>query len=120
MRFEGTLTTWNDEGGFGRIEPTQSGEPVFVQVSTWPRGSNRLHIGQLVAFEVDLDPKGKRAMTIQLAQARRPANRHERPRARCMRWLSLAGGLAHCWLSSGCVTRPPSKHSGRSSGPASC
>jgi uncharacterized membrane protein YsdA (DUF1294 family)/cold shock CspA family protein len=78
MRFEGTLTSWNDERGFGRIESTQGGEPIFVHVSSWPRGTGRPKLGQAVSFEVELGPKGKRAKNVQLVQARRSANPPER------------------------------------------
>ena len=77
MRFEGTLTSWNDERGFGRIESTQGGEPIFVHVSAWPRGQNRPQLGQLVTFEVELAPKGKRAKNVQLVRARRPVRQSE-------------------------------------------
>lgn len=78
MRFEGTLTTWNDERGFGRIEPSHGGEPIFVHVSAWPRGSGRPQLGQVVTFEVELGAKGKRARSLQLVQVRRPARKSER------------------------------------------
>jgi uncharacterized membrane protein YsdA (DUF1294 family)/cold shock CspA family protein len=78
MRFEGTLTSWNDERGFGRIESTQGGEPVFVHVSAWPKGSGRPQLTQAVSFEVELGPKGKRARNVQLIQSRRPPKRTER------------------------------------------
>lgn len=71
MRFEGTLTSWNDERGFGRIESSQGGEPIFVHVSAWPRRSTRPQLGQSVTFEVELGPKGKRAKHVQLVQVRR-------------------------------------------------
>lgn len=71
MRFEGSLTSWNDERGFGRIESTQGGEPIFVHVSAWPRGLGRPQIGQSVSFEVEVGPKGKRAVNVQSIQARR-------------------------------------------------
>ncbi len=73
MRFEGTLTSWNEERGFGRIESSQGGEPIFVHISAWPRGSGRPQTGQAVGFEVELGPKGKRAKNVQLVQARRSA-----------------------------------------------
>ena len=78
MRFEGTLTSWNDERGFGRIESSQGGEPVFVHVSAWPRGSGRPQLGQSVAFEVELGPKGKRAKNVEFIQARRRPRQSER------------------------------------------
>src|SRR5688572_32569201 len=71
MRFEGTLTTWNDERGFGRIESTQGGEPIFVHVSAWPRGTGRPQLDQVVSFEVESGPKGKRARSVQLVHSRR-------------------------------------------------
>jgi uncharacterized membrane protein YsdA (DUF1294 family)/cold shock CspA family protein len=78
MRFEGILTSWNDDRGFGRIESTQGGEPIFVHVSAWPRGAGRPQLNQAVTFEVELGPKGKRAQRVQLIQARRPARPIER------------------------------------------
>lgn len=37
MRFDGTLTSWNDERGFGRIESTQGGEPIW-KLPLWVGG----------------------------------------------------------------------------------
>ena len=81
MRFEGSLTSWDDERGFGRIESSQGGEPIFVHVSAWPRGPGRPQLGQAVTFEVELGAKGKRAKNVQFVQVRRPA----RPSARAER-----------------------------------
>ena len=78
MRFEGTLTSWNDERGFGRIESSQGGEPIFVHVSAWPRGSGRPQLKQPVSFEVELGTKGKRALNVQLIQSRRAPVKPER------------------------------------------
>lgn len=72
MRFEGTLTSWNDERGFGRIESSQGGEPIFVHISAWPRGSDRPQLNQTLTFEVELGPKGKRARNVHKSQVRRP------------------------------------------------
>ena len=78
MRFEGILTSWNDERGFGRIESHQGGEPISVHVSAWPRGSGRPQLNQAVSFEVELGPKGKRARNVELVQVRRPTRQTER------------------------------------------
>ena len=79
MRFEGILGSWNDERGFGYIEATQGGEPIFVHVSAWPRSSGRPQIKQAVSFEVESGPKGKRAKNVQLVRTRRVAGPSDRP-----------------------------------------
>ncbi len=78
MRFEGTLTSWNDERGFGRIESSQGGEPIFVHVSAWPKDGGRPAVDQQVTFEVELGPKGKRARSVQLVRAQRTPVRRQR------------------------------------------
>lgn len=78
MRFEGILGSWNDERGFGYIESTQGGEPIFVHVSVWPRSAGRPQIKQAVTFEVESGPKGKRAKNVQLVRTRRFARQSER------------------------------------------
>jgi uncharacterized membrane protein YsdA (DUF1294 family)/cold shock CspA family protein len=75
MRLEGTLTSWDDDRGFGRIESTQGGEPIFVHISAWPRGRGRPQLHQAVTFEVELGPTGKRACKVELVQARRTPSR---------------------------------------------
>ncbi|MGY0194132.1 DUF1294 domain-containing protein [Leptothrix sp. BB-4] len=78
MRFTGRLTSWNDERGFGRIESSQGGEPIFVHVSAWPRGAGRPVVGQAVTFEVESGPKGKRARHVQILRAPAPSGRDRR------------------------------------------
>ncbi len=78
MRFDGILSSWNDERGFGYIESTQGGEPIFVHVSAWPKGSGRPQLNQPISFEVDLGPKGKRAKNVQLIRTSRTARNSAR------------------------------------------
>jgi cold shock CspA family protein len=73
MRFEGTLTTWNDDRGFGHIQPTQGGAPVFVHISAWPKGAGRPQLKQAVSFELEQGAKGKRARKVVLLRGRRAA-----------------------------------------------
>ncbi|HRH87729.1 MAG TPA: cold shock and DUF1294 domain-containing protein [Rubrivivax sp.] len=79
MRFEGILSSWNDDRGFGYIEAAQGGEPIFVHVSAWPKGSGRPQTKQAVSFEVESGPKGKRAKNVQFARTRRVARPPEKP-----------------------------------------
>ncbi len=60
MRFEGVIKTWNDDRGFGFIEPTQGGQEIFVHVKAFTRRGGRPQINQLVSFEVELGPQGKK------------------------------------------------------------
>ena len=71
MRLEGSLSSWNDARGFGYIESTQGGEPIFVHVSAWPKGAGRPQLQQVVSFEVELGPKGKRAKNVRRLLPRR-------------------------------------------------
>lgn len=69
MRFDGKLTRWNDERGFGFVTPAQGGQDVFVHVSSFPRDGQRPRLGESLSFEIELDNKGqKRAISV-----RRPA-----------------------------------------------
>lgn len=70
MRFEGVLSVWQDDRGFGRIESDQGGEPIFVHISAFGRGVARPQPGQRLSFEVETGPKGKRACRVQPAGAR--------------------------------------------------
>ena len=78
MRFEGTLTNWNDDRGFGYIESTQGGEPIFVHVSAWPKALGRPQLKLAVSFEVETGPKGKRARNVRLLQSRRTPRQSDR------------------------------------------
>lgn len=52
MRFDGKLATWHDERGFGFIESSQGGEPIFVHMKAFPAGTGRPTVGQALSFEV--------------------------------------------------------------------
>lgn len=74
MRFEGLIRSWDDERGFGFIEPTLGGQDIFVHIKAFPHGAARPSIGQRVSFEVELGPRGKKR--ARRAEAIRPARRH--------------------------------------------
>ncbi len=77
MRFEGKLQSWNDERGFGFIEPTDGGQEIFVHIKAFTRRPGRPQAGQLLSFEVELGPQGKkRARSVEPARTplRAPAS----------------------------------------------
>ena len=58
MRFEGTLSKWNDDRGFGFITPTQGGQEIFVHISAFPKDGRRPTVGEKLSFEIETGPRG--------------------------------------------------------------
>ncbi len=60
----GTVKFFNDQKGFGFIQPDQGGTDVFVHVSALERcGMRSLSEGQRVQYSTAIDPrKGKEAV----------------------------------------------------------
>ena len=74
MRFEGILKSWNDDKGFGFINPSQGGQDIFVHISEYPRG-RRPVLNESLTFEEELNPQGKkRAVNVQLVGKQRAAH----------------------------------------------
>jgi uncharacterized membrane protein YsdA (DUF1294 family)/cold shock CspA family protein len=66
MRRSGTLKSWNDQRGFGFIEPAQGGKDIFVHIKAFSPGTVRPMIGQVLTFEIEQGPNGKkRAHSVQ-------------------------------------------------------
>lgn len=60
MRTHGTLVKWKDDRGFGFILESAGREEIFVHVSAFPRDGRRPEVGELVSFETQAGPDGKR------------------------------------------------------------
>lgn len=64
MRFEGRIIQWNDERGFGFIEPAAGGDRLFVHISAFGPGDRHANVrpklGERVSFEVEIDAKGRK------------------------------------------------------------
>lgn len=75
MRFDGKLKSWDDERGFGFIEPTLGGQDIFVHIKSFPPGTGRPGIGLPLTFEVELGDQGKkRAKAVQLVHTTRASS----------------------------------------------
>ena len=76
MRFEGLLKTWNDERGFGFIQPTNGGQEIFVHIKSFPSGYGRPVLNLKITFEVEQTAEGKkRAKDIHLVRPARTSPR---------------------------------------------
>ena len=81
-RFNGKLTKWNAERGFGLLVADHGEQELFVHVSAFPRDGRPPAIGELLTFEMELDKEGrKRAVRVRrpgVPERRAPRHRqHE-------------------------------------------
>lgn len=60
MRFEGTIKTWNDERGFGFIEPTRGDQEIFLHIKAYRSRHGRPTVGQRVSFALELSEDGRK------------------------------------------------------------
>ena len=64
MRHDGRLTQWDDARGFGFIEPSQGGDPVFVHIKAFARADRdaaaRPRIGDRLNFEILVGEGGRK------------------------------------------------------------
>ena len=108
MRFEGSLSAWNAERGYGEISPLQGGQPLFVHVSAFPTGEPP-SLDEVLSFEVVSGRDGRKDAVRVLRAERKLATPAQRllmepapqrvngaaRRARGLRRLALAAlGLA--------------------------
>jgi uncharacterized membrane protein YsdA (DUF1294 family)/cold shock CspA family protein len=82
MRFTGTLKTWNDERGFGFLEPAQGGQEIFVHIKSFPSGTGRPSVGQVLTFEVQTGSDGKKKARAVQYPVRGRQNRKPRSESR--------------------------------------
>lgn len=76
MRYQGRITTWKDDKGFGFITPAGGGEQVFVHISAFSNRQGRPKGNELVTFELTVDSRGRpQAKTVAISGAPRPAPR---------------------------------------------
>ncbi|WP_443082025.1 DUF1294 domain-containing protein [Synechococcus sp. BA-132 BA5] len=101
MRLSGNLRAWNDERGFGFIEPAQGGKDIFVHIKSFPPGIGRPMIGQVLTFEVELGPNGKmRVHSVHYLENNREPKipRTETPASWTLPRLLAMPAFASVWL----------------------
>ncbi|MCB9964441.1 MAG: cold-shock protein [Rhodospirillales bacterium] len=66
----GIVKWFNDQKGYGFIQPDQGGNDIFVHISAVNKaGMQTLKEGQKVSFEVQKDPKTQKSSAANLADA---------------------------------------------------
>ena len=59
MRLAGRVTEWNDDKGFGFVEPNGGGDSAFVHIKAFQRGSRRPVSGDLISYLPVKDERGR-------------------------------------------------------------
>jgi uncharacterized membrane protein YsdA (DUF1294 family)/cold shock CspA family protein len=59
MRYQGHITKWKDNKGFGFITPNGGGEHVFVHIRSFSNRQRRPQGNELVTYEFSVDVKGR-------------------------------------------------------------
>lgn len=66
----GTVKWFNEQKGFGFIQPAGGGDDVFVHISAVERaGMRTLREGQKISFDVERDPKKGKFSAVNLKEA---------------------------------------------------
>ena len=80
-RFNGKLTKWNADRGFGFLVADHGDQELFVHVSAFPRDGHAPVIGEPLSFEMELDKEGrKRAVRLRRPGAAPPGVSSRQPR----------------------------------------
>ena len=78
MRYQGRITTWKDDKGFGFITPNGGGEQVFVHISSLSNRQGRPKGNELVTYELTVDGMGRsQAKAVAFTAAHRMANKSQ-------------------------------------------
>lgn len=60
MRFQGTITKWMDEEGYGFVTPRGGGKQVFIHISALDKSLVRPQLDQVVSYELEVDDNNRR------------------------------------------------------------
>ena len=59
MRYQGKISNWKDEQGFGFVSPNGGGQRVFVHIKSLQNHSSRPSDGDLISYELAWDNKNR-------------------------------------------------------------
>lgn len=100
MKCTGTIIEWNDERGFGFIEPQGGGKRAFVHISAIRHKGHRPVSGDAVTYRVGKDSKGRLQASHVSFVKRRKAKRGGPPRVALAVVATVAIGVLYAlhWL----------------------
>lgn len=96
MRYQGQISEWNDERGFGFVRPRGDTGRVFVHISAFPPGSRRPSLAERVSYELGQDEHGRPRATNVTYLAVSPLARE---RQRQSQGLIIAAVIAATFLA---------------------
>jgi uncharacterized membrane protein YsdA (DUF1294 family)/cold shock CspA family protein len=80
MRYQGKITKWNDEKGFGFVQCNDEKKETFVHISAFKDRPARLQISQLISYEIIKDASGReKAANASFVKANRPTSTRSEP-----------------------------------------
>lgn len=59
MRYQGKVSNWKDDQGFGFITPNGGGKQVFVHIKSFPNRQRRPVSNEIVTYELKTDVNGR-------------------------------------------------------------
>ncbi len=68
MRHNGTIKKWNQDRGFGFVEPEDGSQDVFAHIQEFPNKSASPQVGEQITFAIKTTPDGKKR-AVQIVRA---------------------------------------------------
>ena len=59
MRTKGKIASWDDDKGYGFIEPSSGGKQIFIHASALSNRNRRPQLNQVVTYSVSTDKRGR-------------------------------------------------------------
>jgi len=75
MRYQGKITNWKDDRGFGFITPNGGGNQVFIHIKSFANRQRRPVGNEIVTYELKIDAKGRaQAESVAFVGERAPSD----------------------------------------------
>lgn len=105
MRYQGRVQQWQDDRGFGFVEPNGGGPRAFLHVSEVARGSRRPAEGDLITYVATTDERGRlQAKQVRFAATRRPSTDRADSRGAATGATAVFGGLHLAGVAGLCAS----------------